>query len=477
MLQKPSFNFGTTPEVYAPEPVPTLLEWQQLWGSWETVTLGMIPQDQLLSKPIDLRNPCIFYLGHIPTFLDNLLTRATGGSATEPKHYQDIFQRGIDPDVDDPTHCHSHSGTPEFWPELSEILDFQTRVRQRLQSFYQNESAAHQALDVKRAIWLGFEHEAMHLETLLYMLLQSESTLPPPNVVLPDFAARRTWERREDAPDSDRWAMIPRMTLDFGIDDPEKSSEFGSHFGWDNERPARKNVHVPGFSVQTYPITNGEYADYLEKTSNEDIPKSWKFTESAIMNGHSSFKDKISVRTVFGAIPLKLAEDWPVMASYNELVGYATFTNARIPTANELRAVYRYAEETDAAIEKKISKKISAVNGYEFPVASDKGPALTKSSHLIHNGVCESPPQNGSSTTQGSLFAPLSRKNVGLRYWHPTSVRSSGGKVLGRGETGGAWEWTSTVLEPHDGFVPEKFYPEYTGEHFHLQPELQTNQV
>jgi hypothetical protein len=88
---------------------------------------------------------------------------------------------------------------------------------------------------------------------------------------------------------------------------------------------------------------------------------------------------------------------------------------------------------------------------------------------LVHNGVCESPPQNGSLTIQGSLFAPLSRKNVGFRYWHPTSVHSSGGKVLGRGETGGAWEWTSTVLESHDGFVPEKFYPEYTGEHFHFK--------
>lgn len=33
-------------------------------------TLDMIPRDLLHSKPIDLRHICLFYLGHIPGFLD-----------------------------------------------------------------------------------------------------------------------------------------------------------------------------------------------------------------------------------------------------------------------------------------------------------------------------------------------------------------------------------------------------------------------
>jgi formylglycine-generating enzyme required for sulfatase activity len=82
-------------------------------------------------------------------------------------------------------------------------------------------------------------------------------------------------------------------------------------------------------------------------------------------------------------------------------------------------------------------------------------------SHLVHNGVCESPPSL--PTARDQLFANLTSKNVGFKQWHPTSVRAYGGKLLGRGETGGAWEWTSTVLEPHEGFAPGRFYPEYTG--------------
>lgn len=30
---------------------------------------------------------------------------------------------------------------------------------------------------------------------------------------------------------------------------------------------------------------------------------------------------------------------------------------------------------------------------------------------------------------------------------------------------GGVWEWTSTVLEAHEGFKPMELYPGYTGWH------------
>ena len=54
-------------------------------------------------------------------------------------------------------------------------------------------------------------------------------------------------------------------------------------------------------------------------------------------------------------------------------------------------------------------------------------------------------------------------QTVSFRNWHPTSVRSKP-RLLGRGETGGAWEWTSTVLAENPGFVQGRLYPEYTGE-------------
>lgn len=58
----------TKPEVYASSLVPSLRDWQELWAAWDAVTLCMTPEEELLSKPIELRNPLIFYLGHVPGF-------------------------------------------------------------------------------------------------------------------------------------------------------------------------------------------------------------------------------------------------------------------------------------------------------------------------------------------------------------------------------------------------------------------------
>lgn len=61
------------------------------------------------------------------------------------------------------------------------------------------------------------------------------------------------------------------------------------------------------------------------------------------------------------------------------------------------------------------------------------------------------------------LFIDLEGANVGFKHWHPVSVTQSGDKLCGQGELGGVWEWTSTVLEEHDGFKAMADYPGYTG--------------
>lgn len=160
MLSTSNFTFPLKAEQYAAQPVPSLVDFEQLWASWDLVTRHMIPEHDLLSKPIKLRNCCLFYLGHIPTFLDIHLARATDGISSEPRSYPNIFERGIDPDVDNPENCHAHSEIPDTWPPVKEILDFQDRVRNRVRLFYTNKKAETDR-KLGRALWLGFEHEGM----------------------------------------------------------------------------------------------------------------------------------------------------------------------------------------------------------------------------------------------------------------------------------------------------------------------------
>ena len=119
----------------------------------------MIPQEELLSKPIKLRNCYLFYLGHIPNFLDVHLTRVGDGVPTGPSYYNNIFERGMDPDVDNPEFCHAHSEVPDNWPLAPDILAFQKRVRERARNLYQTQVKIDHKLG--QALWISFEHEGM----------------------------------------------------------------------------------------------------------------------------------------------------------------------------------------------------------------------------------------------------------------------------------------------------------------------------
>lgn len=90
-----------------------------------------------------------------------------------------------------------------------------------------------------------------------------------------------------------------------------------------------------------------------------------------------------------------------------------------------------------------------------------------RSSHLVNDGVEETPPSPASGPVGGKphdgLFVDLANANVGFQHWHPTAVTAHGNRLAGQGEAGGVWEWTSSPLEKHEGFEPMSLYPAYTG--------------
>ena len=49
---------------------------------------------------------------------------------------------------------------------------------------------------------------------------------------------------------------------------------------------------------------------------------------------------------------------------------------------------------------------------------------------------------------------------------------TGGEKYDGKGSNGGVWEWTSTVLDKVDGFVPSKLYPGYYYPYLGLEADL-----
>ncbi|KAB8251826.1 Aldehyde/histidinol dehydrogenase [Aspergillus flavus] len=472
LLTSAALNLPTSPSQYAAHPIPSFEEWQSLWTAWDNATKAMVPREELLSKPIKLRNSLIFYLGHIPTFLDIHLTRALRGKLTEPKSYKLIFERGIDPDVDDPQKCHSHSEIPDEWPALDDILDYQERVRSRVRSIYQIEGLAENRI-LGEALWIGFEHEVMHLETFLYMLIQSERILPPPATERPDF--KKLYQDARRSMKTNEWFSVPEQTLTIGLDGADTNDVPPTTYGWDNEKPAR-TVTVPAFEAQGRPITNGEYAKYLQANQSRRRPASWVLTHSdenypipMAVNGSSvgatqDFMSNFAVRTVFGPVPLEFAQDWPVMASYDELAEYAEWVGCRIPTFEETRSIYLHSAllKEGGGVNHNGEPNGHSVNGY---LNGMNGNSYSKINPDKPRTPDHQPVQYPSRDAL-PVFLDLDGLNVGFKHWHPTPVIQNGDRLAGQGELGGAWEWTSTPLAPHDGFKAMEIYPGYTSDFF-----------
>ncbi|KAJ3786335.1 C-type lectin protein [Lentinula aff. detonsa] len=411
--------------------IPTLSEWNILWAAWDLVTLRMIPSEMLLQKPIDLRHKCLFYIGHIPTFLDMLLSKAVGGAPTEPENFWDIFERGIDPHVDDPDHCHNHSVVPEAdsdWPSLSTIIQFRDRVRSRLENLYAELDSGKRVLSrrIARMLCMCIEHEGWHVETLLYMLIQRSpgalpsnlpTTLPPPGFVSPpwDILAAQwdsTWESfsalGSDSDSEARTIMLGPAEIVLGHDDSEADDyHFDGHnidevlnheYGWDNESPARA-IKVGRFKVEWRPVSNGEFAQYWRQNQGKvPAPKSW------ILHGDEATGEiEIEVRTIYGPVPLQIAHTWPVLTAYDDLEAYAKSKGGRMPTEGELRLFLDTYEV-----------------GYEG---------------------------GGDS---------------GFRNWHPVCPTTGPNSPSGKGTNGGVWEWTSTPFQGHEGFVGTNLFTGYS---------------
>ncbi|ORX58724.1 hypothetical protein DM01DRAFT_1318138 [Hesseltinella vesiculosa] len=419
------------------ETVPTLHEWEQMWTSWDVVTRIMLDHPTMLfERPISLRHPFIFYLGHIPAFLDIMMTRQKADEElgvkgfTEPAYFTELFERGIDPDMDDPSICNPHSEVPKNekdWPSIDSMMDYQQRVRHRLRKLLMQwetdcyhgthylTSARQRAA---RVVWMCFEHEAMHLETLLYMLLQSPNLCPPP--VAPPHWVLHQNDHALGAPilALDHAPLLPfsadAMTVTVGHNDDEaldgKTTEAVIAFGWDNEHPQREAPVAP-FEIQTRPVTNGEYWAFLQKQPVQDQaglwPASWSKREQGTLP---------KIKTSFGLADLHVTNHWPVQVAYTQAEAYAQSQDMRLPTEEEWTYLRKHVDQKR---------------------------------------------HDHSTRVSSSPTLPCNVPNVGFLSWTPLPVSNEQLHAVGD-----VWEWTSTIMESVPGYKRSELYPGYSADFF-----------
>ena len=392
----------------------------------------MIPANEHLSRPIALRHPFIFYMGHLPGFRDIQLSRALDEPVTSPTRFAEIFERGMDPCVENPTICHAHSAVPDRWPDATEVKAYRDATRERLRKVHAKFTSvsatpapdAAELSKISRILWMVYEHDAMHIETLLYMLTQYPGVHPPKHFAAPIGLLRALTEGDviESIPAAGWVKFGPAESLWLGHNDVESDvvTDPQSHeYGWDNESPRRRiggngTVAVPAFEIQDRPVTVAEYATFLASSynsSSSSFPSYAAFLAAFVPKSWSD--DGKQVKTVFGEVPLARAGGWPVFVSHTQAVAYIAWRGdgLRLPTEPELLL----AREASNA---------SAPTG-----------------------------------------------NYGFRSWVPEDVREgvrrrreAGRQGLEVDVVGDGWEWTDTVFEAHEGFEASKFYPGYSSD-------------
>jgi ergothioneine biosynthesis protein EgtB len=391
-----------------------LVGWYRRNRARSRALFDVIDPDVYYERPIALRNPIVFYEGHLPAFsIIALVNRGLARPGVDPRLEQ-LFARGIDPDSE--AAAVPRSGASTIWPARAEVIAFGARADDLIVDALEHapfdfSGAGSSAMTRGEAIYTALEHEAMHQETLLYMWHR----LPHAKKIRP---AGVRYELG-GAPPSYAAVRIPagRATLGARRD--------AVRFGWDNEFDEH-TVDVPAFEIDVHDVTNADFLAFVEAGGYADrslwSDAGWRWRQQEGVE-HPIFWVRQGGgwlwRGMFEDIPLPPA--WPVYVSQEEASAYARWKGRRLPTEAEY---HRAAFGTPSGEER------------AFPWGSSIDPG---------------------------------RGNFDFQSWEPVPAgsRPQGASAWGVHDlVGNGWEWTTTVFGPFDGFRPMASYPEYSAEFF-----------
>jgi iron(II)-dependent oxidoreductase len=364
----------------------------------------LAPESELHLSPGFGFRPIIWHLAHIGVFESYWLLQRLAGKDAPDERYERIF---------DPIKTPRENS--KNLPTRAEMESYLERVRASVWRVLDETKFAEDEALLRNAyiFHLVLQHEYQHQETLAYLF----HLLDPQKKRRPEI--RTEFEHVDDSPSSEM-VSIPEGEFLMGA--------VWDDFAYDNELPVRE-VYVPAFRISKYPVTNAEFARFVEEGGYERrefwSEEGWSYREREgwqaplyWMREGAGWRE----RTMFEDAALQ--PQHPVSGvSWYEAEAYARFVGKRLPTEAEWEKAASWDDERRAR------------RRYAFG---------------------------------DTISDERSVSNFDFKFWGKTPVGSfsEGASRYGCLDmTGNVWEWTSESFAGYEGFEPFP-YPEYSQEWF-----------
>jgi 5-histidylcysteine sulfoxide synthase/putative 4-mercaptohistidine N1-methyltranferase len=419
------------------------------WTLTELLLAALQGEEAFFRPPYHhLRHPMIFYYGHPTTLYINKLRVSGLIAAPLNPYFERLFETGVDE-----MRWDDLSKNEMVWPDLREVHAYRQQVYRSVRQVIETHpglASEHSPITQDHPLWalfMGFEHERIHLETSSVLIRE-----------LPLNLVRRPaqWPKLHPSAESVEPATFPPNV---GIDDSlnafinvsGQTLRYGKpwnwpSYGWDNEYGQREVAMQP-FQVSRALVSNGDFyqfvvaGGYRERRYWSETGWDWRSFRNVkwptfwAPDGPSGLH-RYRLRTLFEVIAMPW--NWPAEVNYHEAKAYCAWR------AEQDGEPYRLPSEAEhQALRVPQSDKAITIGPTADPVMNLDGAALARA------GGCNLNLAWGSS-------------------WPVTVGQPTEAGIYDLG--GNVWQWLEDHFNPLPGAKVHPYYddfstPCYDGQH------------
>jgi 5-histidylcysteine sulfoxide synthase len=374
-----------------------------------------------------LRHPLIFYYVHPAVLYVNKLRLAKLADGSIDSKFESLFETGVDEMSWD-----DMSKNDIEWPAVDEAQAYRRKAYELVTGVIASAPGlepGHPPITEDNPLWalfMGFEHERIHLETSSVLIRELPLALLGRPEQFPANSVSKGGQSEQE------FLAVSAGPVRIG------KSPTVPTFGWDNEYGERL-VSVPAFEAGRSLVSNFQFWQFVEDGGYQN-EKFWTVTGLRwkqfrnvkcptfwVPDGPQGL-NQFRLRTLFEVIDMPW--DWPAVINYHEAEAFCAWLQA-----NDSDHAFRPLTEAE-------HRRLAAVNKFKLDVE------------------------------KGEVISP--RGNLNLRSSSESSVIedtvTAGGDTPFRDLYGNVWQWLGDHFNPLPGFKINRLYDDFStpcfdGEH------------